>query len=60
MHAKLWVDDREIIHAHFACAGGMSFQGIHADGFCFNYSTYRSNSVRYKVSLYLFTSLKHI
>src|SRR5580658_6404510 len=24
VHAKLWVDDREIIHAHFACADGMS------------------------------------
>jgi len=23
-HAKLWVDDREIIHAHFACADGVS------------------------------------
>src|SRR2546425_8374760 len=24
VHAELWVDDREIIHAHFACADGMS------------------------------------
>jgi hypothetical protein len=24
VHAEQWVDDREIIHAHFACADGMS------------------------------------
>src|SRR5713226_3912853 len=24
VHAELWVDDREIIHAHLACADGMS------------------------------------